>query len=244
MIVFLTSSPTGPLDASRQVSGFDAMNGFADQLKAYWKDNASCLMIAAEPYDLEENDRMVSFFADAIEITGLSYRRFDIWDNRKKNITAKQLHQYDVIFLAGGHVPTQNKFMTSIGLRRKIKGYNGIVIGISAGTMNAADVVYAQPELGGEATDPQYQRFIKGLELTTTQILPHYQIMKKEYLDGMRLYDDITYNDSYGRCFLALPDGSYVLSINGVETIYGEAYEIRDGKIRQICQEGDNLPWR
>lgn len=243
MIVFLTSSPSGPLDQSRRVDGLDTWNGFVDQLKAYWKDNALCLMIAAEPYDLEENDRMVSFFAGAIEKAGLSYRRFDIWDNRKKSMTQKQLHNYDVIFLAGGHVPTQNKFMTSNGLRRKMEGYKGIVIGISAGTMNSADIVYAQPELTGEAVDPNYKRFIKGLNLTKTQILPHYQMMKKEWIDGMRLYDDVTYGDSIGHRFLALPDGSYLLGIDGQETIYGEAYEIADGTIRQICRKGEKLPW-
>ena len=67
---------------------------------------------------------------------------------------------YDVIFLGGGHVPTQNAFFHRIGLREKIRNFDGIVIGISAGSMNSADVVYAQPELPGEAADESYQRFL------------------------------------------------------------------------------------
>ena len=32
MIIFLTSSPTGPLDGSRQVDGLDKKNHFVDEL--------------------------------------------------------------------------------------------------------------------------------------------------------------------------------------------------------------------
>ena len=105
--------------------------------------------------------------------------------------------------------------------------------------MNAAEVVYAQPELDGEAVDPEYRRFIKGLGLTKINILPHYQMTGNFMLDGMRLFEDITYGDSCGRHFLALPDGSYYTSIDGKGTVWGEAYEIADGEMRLICEEGE-----
>ena len=38
--------------------------------------------------------------------------------------------------------------------------------------MNCAQIVYAQPELEGEAIDPKYERFLEGLNLTKFQILP------------------------------------------------------------------------
>ena len=41
--------------------------------------------------------------------------------------------------------------------------------------MNSADIVYSQPEEEGEAVDPAYQRFLTGLNLTKTNLLPHYQ---------------------------------------------------------------------
>ena len=63
-------------------------------------------------------------------------------------------------------------------------------------------------------------------------------MVKDFYLDGLRLFEDITYKDSYGHEFVALPDGSYILSVDGVETIWGEAYLIKDGMIEQICEEG------
>ena len=106
-------------------------------------------------------------------------------------------------------------------------------------TMNSADLVYAQPEEAGEAVDPNYQKFITGLGLTGINVCPHYQMVKDFYLDGMRLFEEITYGDSHGHEFVALPDGSYILSENGVETIWGEAYLIKDGYIEQICRNGE-----
>lgn len=186
---------------------------------------------------------MTEFFRSVLEKEGLSYTSFDVWDGRTEDVSGKKLHSYDVIFLGGGHVPTQNAFFQKIGLRENIQDFTGIVIGISAGTMNSADTVYAQPELPGESADPAYVRYLSGLNLTKTMILPHYQMVKDHELDGKRLMEDITYGDSYGKKFLAFPDGSYLLIADGTETIWGEAYEISDGTIRRICEEDQQRKW-
>lgn len=237
MLVFLTSSPTGPLDGSRKVIGLDKKNHFVDNLRKYWKPESKNLMITATPDAYEQNDEMISFFENAVKTDGFSCAPFEVWDFRTEDFSKEKLHSYDVIWLGGGHVPTQNRFFEEISLREKMEGFKGIVIGISAGTMNAADIVYAQPEHEGEALDSNFQRFIKGLNLTKTQILPHYQMVKDWYLDGMRLYNDITYGDSYGKKFLVLEDGSYLMIRNGEETVWGNAYEISDGQIRKIKED-------
>ena len=107
--------------------------------------------------------------------------------------------------------------------------------------MNAAGQVYAQPELPGEAADPNYVRWLPGLGLTELNILPHYQMVRDNRLDGLHLYEDITYPDSVGHRFLALPDGSYVLVENGRATLYGEGYLIAEGQFMQICQTGESV---
>lgn len=243
MIVFLTSSPSGPLDGSRKVDGLDRMNQFVENLKKYWKKDARCLMIAALPDAYEQNDEMIDFFANAVRGAGLCHSKFDLWDGRNPILSKGEIESYDVILLGGGHVPTQNQFFQEISLGEKLTEFQGIVIGISAGTMNSADIVYAQPELPGEAVSAGYQRFIKGLGLTKTQILPHYQMVKDWYLDGMKLYDEITYGDSDGKKFLVLPDGSYLLIADGVETVWGEAFQITDGKIYKICETDEQMIW-
>ncbi len=244
MVVFLTSSPTGPLDNSRPVDGVDRKNGFLEHLKKYWKKNAKCLIISAFPSDSAANDEMVSGMSHAFEKCGLTNDVFHVWDDRTADYSKDSLHSYDIVFLGGGHVPTENEFFHRINLREIIQDYEGVVIGISAGTMNAADKVYVQPELPGEAVDKEFQREAIGLGLTKTNVLPHYQMVKEWTLDGMRLFEEITYGDSYGKQFLALCDGSYLFIEDSKELVIGEAYEISDGTIRQICWEGQAKVWR
>lgn len=237
MVVFLTSSPSGSLDDSRPVDGLDEINYFVDNLREYWREGAKCLMITASPEAYEQNDEMVEFFAYAVQKAGLSFSEFLLWDGRDEAMSKEELETFDVIILGGGHVPTQNQFFHEIGLKEKIRDFQGIVIGISAGTMNSAEVVYAQPEMPGESVDPEYQKFLEGLGLTKIQILPHYQMVKDFELDGRRLYDDITYGDSYGQCFLVLPDGSYLMIKDGEEIVFGEAWILSDGRMEKICEE-------
>lgn len=237
-VLFLTSSPTGPLDNSRFVDGIDWKNYLIENFQKYWKQDAKCLYITAMPDNFALNDEIRSGMRATWENSGFSISSFDVWDDRTKDFSYETLQSYDVIILGGGHVPTQNAFFQRISLREKIQNFDGIIIGISAGTMNSADIVYAQPEEAGEGVDPNYQKFITGLGLTKINVCPHYQMVKDFYLDGLRLFEDITYKDSYGHEFVALPDGSYILSVDGVETIWGEAYLIKDGMIEQICEEG------
>ena len=91
------------------------------------------------------------------------------------------------------------------------------------GSMNSAEIVYAQPEREGEAVDPAYQRFLPGLGLTKTMLLPHYQENKDDILDGQRVYEDIAFSDSHGRVIYAIPDGSYLFCKDGKEELRGEA---------------------
>lgn len=253
MIVFLTSSPTGPFagENRRIVHGLDRLNGFVDRLRERWKDNSRCLMIAADPDEYAGNDEMGRFFRWALEDSDLAVSELDMWDGRgihgrepSAGGREYEVGGYDVILLGGGHVPTQNMFFRKIRLREQLKGFEGIVIGISAGTMNSAEEVYVQPELPGESVDPEFERYIQGLGITWVNVLPHYQMVKDSYLDGRRLMEDITCGDSWGREFYALTDGSYILIDDaplGAPRLFGEAYRIADGQILPICREGESV---
>ena len=241
MIVFLTSSPSGPLNVPNYDKVLDEKNGFVDNMKQFWKEEMNGLIIAAAPDSFDGNDEMRDFFENAFRNSGVPVTGFDLWDYRSHDISAEELNQYDVIMLGGGHVPTQNHFFDVIHLREKMKNYNGIVLGVSAGTMNSADVVYAQPELPGESVDPEYVRYLKGLNLTDIMVLPHYQMVKDFMLDDRRLFEDITYDDSQGKQFLALEDGSYIRILDGEPRLYGRAHRIADGRLTTICEDGNEI---
>lgn len=105
--------------------------------------------------------------------------------------------------------------------------------------MNCADVVYAQPEEEGESVEPGYERFLPGLGLTDMNILPHYQQVKDNILDGARLYEGITFADSLGKEFFALVDGSYLYQDEDCAVLFGEAYRIRDGIMEWLTKENE-----
>lgn len=238
MICFLTSSPTGPLDHSYEVDGIDSKNHFIENLKHYWKENSRCCLIAASPDHFQQNDEMCHFFKSAFLKSNFSLSTMDLYDHRYA-LTKEKLLSYDVILLGGGHVPTQNHYFQEIHLEEMIRDFKGIVIGISAGSMNSSQLVYAQPELSGEATNPNYQRWLPGLNITNIHILPHYQMVKDTTIDGLKLFEDITYLDSINQEFLVLEDGSYLL-IDQEAIVYGKSYLLHDQKLDLLCHENES----
>ncbi len=243
MRLFLTSSPCSPYPQAdgRILYGYTRENGFLERLREGWEPGCSCVMISSDPADFAGNDRMRGEFQGFFEISGIPVKRLVMCDERNERDLARLLGESRIVILAGGHVPTQNAFFRRIGLKELIGTYEGTVMGISAGTMNCAGIVYAQPELAGESTDPAYRRFLEGLGLTELMILPHYQNVKDSVLDGKRLMEDITYPDSMGRVFYALPDGSYVLIEDGRQVLWGEAYRIKDGSPEKIGCRGESV---
>lgn len=235
MTVFLSSSPcvTG---ADRAVLNPD--NGFVERLTQALPERPSCLFVCSDPESCELTDRFAMDMAEAFREAGVEFSDFTVLDFRNADDVQMLIWQSDLIILSGGHVPTQNAFFQEIGLRMLLEDYQGVVLGISAGTMNSAARVYAQPELEGES-DPDFPRFLPGLGLTQVNVLPHYQQVKDYILDGVRLFEDITYADSMGECFFALVDGSYILESGGQTVLFGEAYCIQDGQIEQIAGPGD-----
>ena len=161
----------------------------------------------------------------------MEFESYTVLDRRNQNDAAKLVKSSNFIILGGGHVPTQNRFFGEIRLKELLEDFDGVIFGISAGSMNSAEEVYAQPELEGESLDPNYVRFILGLGLTKTKLLPHYQDTKDSCLDGKRLFEDITYPDSMGHTFIAIPDGSYLYSEDGKEELMREHFVISDGGI-------------
>ena len=234
MVCFLTSSPIIP-----GTELLNPENSFVDELyRCFYKDSR-VLFICSDPDLYDKTDFFANVIKEIFENAGFSFGSFSILDSRNEQRAEELIANSDLIILAGGHVPTQNRFFSRIGLRELLKDYTGILIGISAGSMNSAEIVYAQPEREGETVDPSYRRFLPGLGLTKTMLLPHYQENKEDILDGQRVYEDIAFSDSYGRVFYAIPDGSYLLIKNGKEELRGEAYRISEGRMSQISRTND-----
>ena len=238
MNIFITSSPY--IDGADRAILNDA-NGFTDRLREVLPPNPSALVVCADP---DDHDMTCHFAADtcgAFSAAGMAFSRYDVLDGSNAEEAAQLIDQSDFLIFSGGHVPTQNRFFQEIGLREILTDFDGVVMGISAGSMNLADVVYVQPEEPGEGIDPDFQRFAPGLGLTDVNILPHYQKVKDNILDGLRLMEDITYPDSENNTFFALPDGSYFYQDDDCLLLCGQAWLIRDCQLSQLTEEEEVL---
>ena len=238
MNVFITSSPY--LDGADRAI-LNPENQFIDQLRQALPPLPRALFVASDP---EQHDLTCSFGMDttiAFSQAGITFSAYQVLDGTNAEEAEHLVYESDFIILAGGHVPTQNAFFREIGLRELLQDFDGTVMGISAGSMNLADTVYVQPEEEGEGIDPDFERFAPCLGLTDVNILPHYQKVKDNILDGLRLFEDITYADSQGNSFFALPDGSYFYQTDDDLLLFGEAYLVRDGVLSQLTRSGDYL---
>jgi len=237
MHLFLTSSPCDdnvPPGCTLPCT-WNARNHFVENLRACITPGCEGVVIAASPDEYDLNDEMTRTFAACMAWHGMPLAAMHLIDGRNEEDVRQILPRCGLVILGGGHVPTQQAFFERMGLRSLLRGYDGVVMGISAGSMNCAATVYAQPELPGESLDMNYQRFLPGLGLTNVNILPHYNEVADSLLDGKRLFEDITFADSFGRAFYVLVDGSYVLHSGGKMTLYGEGWRIADGEMQPIC---------
>lgn len=235
MTVFLSSSPCVYL-APRAI--LSPENQFLDNLRRVLPKKARCLFICSSPDDPVFTDRVSLEMAAAFAEAGFLFSDFSILDRRNQREAQSLIWASDFIILAGGHVPTQNAFFNEIGLKNLLMNYQGVILGISAGSMNSAETVYVQPEEAGESA-PDFPRFLPGLGLTDVQILPHYQQVKDDILDGLRLFEDITYADSWGQRFYVFPDGTYLLIEDGKQSILGKFYLLQDGRMEKLADIGD-----
>lgn len=235
MTLFLTSSPFVENGDRALLSN---KNQFVDRIREALPPFPRCLFVCSSP---QRHDLTCMFGGDvfsAFREAGIYFGGFSVLDGETAEQAEGLVASSDFIVLAGGHVPTQNGFFQEIHLRELLEGYEGVIMGISAGSMNCAEFVYAQPEEEGESS-PDFPRWLSGLRLTDVNVLPHYQKVKDNILDGKRLFEDITYEDSCGNDFFALPDGSYFYQDDDTLLLCGEGYRIRDGILEQLTRNGE-----
>lgn len=122
MITILTSSLGGSykIDGKRVPIYLLNENSLTDKIKSFWKEESKVLIICASPEEFELNDSILYCQKEAFEMSGLIASSFEICDYRNEQIIEK-INAYDVILLAGGHVPTQNRFFKKIDLKRNYR---------------------------------------------------------------------------------------------------------------------------
>ena len=239
MTLFLTGSPTRFGEPS-----FTTGNGFLAEVKAALAEvtgpqrKPRVLLVSAAPDDKGFTDSVKKGMSECIHRSGIRTASIVMLERNNAGKAAELVKKADWIVMCGGHVPTQNRFIHEIGLKELLQGFDGVIMGCSAGSMNCAGEVYSHPEEPGEATDPGYKRWLKGLGLTDINLIPHFEQVRYAQVDGLRLFEDIAFPDSWGHRFYTFRDGGYVIQKTGHPAeLRGEAFEITRGAMHRISEE-------
>lgn len=130
MKAILTSSLGGQvkMDGKRLPSKLPETNGLLKSIKAVWKNDSKVMIISGLPKYYDKNDSVLFCLKGAFSLSNLSASEVLMCDERNKEII------------------------------ERLQDWDGLLIAWSAGSMNCAEMVYAGPELPGEAINPNYQR--------------------------------------------------------------------------------------
>ena len=216
----------------RTPHGFGNENGILDTLKSCVRNYGKLLYVASSEEDYEITDMYANLVFKSFDMT-LPFSSYAVLDGRVEDVDGL-VKSADLIILGGGHVPTQNTYFEKIGLRDIISKSEAPVLGISAGSMNMAKLVYCPPELTGEALDKDFKLLLQGLGLTNINVFPHYNDMVDFVLDGLRMMEDIVVPHSFMLPVYVLSDGDYIVIEDDNVEYHGSVRLLHCGMMREL----------
>ena len=238
MVVILTSDvgASEKVDGVRRVRKLNNTNKFVENLQAYIKGGSNFVFVASNPTAHEGTDSYAHLTFDSFNMSGFKFDNLFVLDSRTSNMAEDLIKNADLVFLAGGNTLNQMEFFNSINLSKLLKKFKPITIGQSAGALNLAGDVYCSPE---DEDELDANKYFKGLGLTNINIEPHFK--NSPHFGDDNVIQKILLADSKVKPFIAITDGSYIIDDNGDQTLYGEAYEFKNGSYTQICANGSSL---
>lgn len=188
-------------------------NEIVDNIKKYLPHKNTIVFIANNPDTYDQNDASGKIRFQSFATSGFKFKKEIVLDNRNAKDAKSIIENASLIILMGGKIVRQMKFFKQIKLKKLLKNYKGLLIGLSAGTMNQCKNVLNFPE---EKSDLGQPLVTKGLGLFDEYIIPHCD--GKTYLyeyDEIKVLKDYALPFSFKHDVLAVPDGSYILFNGG-----------------------------
>lgn len=169
----------------------------------------------------EKTDQYFRFFLNMFEENGIHFKEASVVDGRMTMQEAQTVVETsDVVWLSGGDTPTQFDYLQRYGLDTVIKQHNGVIIGMSAGSINLESTAICTLSCGHDK-----QLIYEGLGCVDISIEPHFirSDVSDELLELSQKYV------IYGLC----DDSIIVCEKENIE-FYGEIYRIQNRSIVQI----------
>ena len=206
------------------LSGINCDNKFNEDLeKCLKKDLKNKFNITIIASSFDNNEKTDIYYTKTIsmfEKSNINFKQKYLIDNRvTKEKAIEYINNSKVIFLMGGDPYLQMKSINEYGLKSVIENKNGIIIGVSAGSINMAKKVCYMDE------DKQ-QKLLQynGIGLTDINIYPHLNFLDIDYLKEV-------FEVSKSKKIIALPNDSFIRIKEGKEDYFGDYYEIDNGTI-------------
>lgn len=113
-------------------------NSFSKLLKTCLKASMSFVFVASEFDNIhEKTDWYCNQFLKMFSDCGINFETVNVVDGRISKENVKDMvRNADVLWLAGGDTPTQFAYLESYGLIQCIREHKGVIIGMSAGSIN------------------------------------------------------------------------------------------------------------
>lgn len=221
--LFLTSGPRfykeGKYDLiSDRVNNKDLIIELKRELKGY----SNLVFVCSNPSDYKNSEKYSSLIVKSLSLSGIKFDMIDLIDDRNWLFSKSLISNADLVILLGGDTVTQMEFFNDIELSDKLKKCNGVILGISAGTINMASNAYCSKD------DNEETAYYKGLGLTNINIEPHFNINNKKRIQ------DILLEDSKKQAFVALDDDSFIIAKGNTAKIFGNAYYFKNGEYKKI----------
>ena len=202
-------------------------NNFLKNMKESINDYDKFVIIASDADNYEQNDYYLKLDMDVLAMSGINFKENVVLDNRNKDDIVNVLKNSSLIFLSGGDTLKQNIFFNEINLKEYIKNIDACIVGISAGEINSAKIVFNSPEEEKDLTNPS---ILEGLGLTTINVEPHFDCDKIS-----KIQMDAILKESNNRVIYGLPDKSYIFN----NKVYGKCYRVYKENIELISNDDE-----
>lgn len=207
-------------------------NHLVDNIKRLLKSDKRIVFVANNKDEHFVNDEKSRRVFKSFKKAGLNFQEKIILDSRNQDQAKDIILGADIVILSGGKCLCEIEFFDDIELSEILKQYNGIVIGISAGSMNLCNTVANFPE---ELVDKDEPRWLDGLGFYDEIIIPHFDGNNYQFkLQEIDVVNEYILPMSNHHDFIGLPNGSYILIENGKPNLYGNAFRISQGKVSPL----------
>ena len=169
----------------------------------------------------EKTDKYFRLFLDMFEGIGIHFEEAYVVDGRMSAEAAQRaVSEADVVWLSGGDTSTQFGYFQKYGLVDVLKAHDGVIIGMSAGSINMAKTAICTLSCGHHK-----QEIYSGLGCADISVEPHF-VREKVSEELLALSEEYTI---YGLC----DEGLIVCSGETVE-FYGEVYRLSKGVVERV----------